>query len=114
MSNIKYKFEINDTVYYIETTPNPHKEICEMCLSEGFLLRKDNSSIICPKCEGKKMFFNSGSIKQIIKEDNVRNITIKINEKNIIAKYYLRNNNKKFYEDELFLTENEAENNKLK
>ena len=78
--NVKYKYKIGTKVFFVKMTFVPYLQTRNVCDGDGFLYSKSGTPIECPKCKGMKTYSNSGSIKEIVREDIVTGVRINIHK----------------------------------
>lgn len=115
MEKVEYKYKLNEKVFYVDMIQIPTFKKCDVCLGEGNLSRKDESTIVCYKCNGVKEITDSGSLKYVVKEGIIKFINITIKECSCFpytfVEYQLENEKKTFHEANLYSIEEEAEQN---
>jgi hypothetical protein len=126
--NIETKYNIGDLVYFIRTISIPTIDKCRTCLGEGVLVRKDNSEIQCPVCNGEKTYSDgdSGIFEEKVFEGNISHIEVTIDNRcnmehtiEIDILYYIENKDQEweyvrydsFYQEDLYDTFYEAQKN---
>ena len=92
--DIKYKYLIDEVVFYKSAKSIPTFIACDMCAGVGAMFRKDGSEIKCPKCNGKTTIStHSGSIVEVAVKAYVDSVNITINSENKCSiSYSLREN----------------------
>ena len=109
METVEYKYPIKTKVFYLEMESTPTFDTCPSCLGDGKLLRVNSTFTTCQTCKGEKVISSGGRIEEVVKSGKVKRIFIDIDKNGTDIVYNLKNVERDFGQSQLFLTEEDAE-----